>query len=93
MTEKMNVPKLRFIEYKNTHLDSAKLGQLIQMKSGNTPSKSNPDFWEGTIPWISASSMKGNVFSESDNQITTLAIENGGAKIAPKGSLLLLVRG
>ncbi|ELI9682830.1 restriction endonuclease subunit S [Vibrio vulnificus] len=92
MTEQMNVPKLRFGEYKDHVAKPKKLGQLVDMRSGNTPSKSNPKFWEGTIPWISASSMKGNVFSESEQNVTQLALENG-AKLATKGSLLLLVRG
>ncbi|EHL0150396.1 restriction endonuclease subunit S [Vibrio alginolyticus] len=92
MTEQMNVPKLRFGEFKDHVAKPKKLGQLVDMRSGNTPSKSNPKFWEGTIPWISASSMKGNVFSESEQNVTQLALENG-AKLATKGSILLLVRG
>ncbi|AMF98740.1 restriction endonuclease subunit S [Vibrio harveyi] len=92
MTEQMNVPKLRFGEFKEHVAKPKKLGQLVDMRSGNTPSKSNSKFWEGTIPWISASSMKGNVFSESEQNVTQLALENG-AKLATKGSLLLLVRG
>lgn len=92
MTEQMNVPKLRFGEFKEHVAKPKKLGQLVDMRSGNTPSKSNSKFWEGTIPWISASSMKGNVFSESEQSVTQLALENG-AKLATKGSLLLLVRG
>ncbi|MCE7612201.1 restriction endonuclease subunit S [Vibrio fluvialis] len=92
MTEQMNVPKLRFGEFKSHIAEPKKLGQLVDMKSGNTPSKSNPNFWGGAIPWISASSMKGNVFSESEQNVTQLALENG-AKLATKGSLLLLVRG
>ncbi|HCH0056871.1 restriction endonuclease subunit S [Vibrio parahaemolyticus] len=92
MTEQMNVPKLRFGEFKSHIAEPKKLGQLVDMKSGNTPSKSNQNFWGGTIPWISASSMKGNVFSESEQNVTQLALENG-AKLASKGSLLLLVRG
>ncbi|PML05257.1 hypothetical protein BCT86_13050 [Vibrio breoganii] len=92
MTEQMNVPKLRFREFENFEIQSERLGTLVTMKSGNTPSKNNAEFWEGTIPWISASSMRGNVYSESENNVTQLALENG-AKVASKGSLLLLVRG
>ncbi|PMN03368.1 hypothetical protein BCT41_08715 [Vibrio splendidus] len=92
MTEQMNVPTLRFGEFHTQSIEQSKLGDLVTMRSGNTPSKSNPSFWEGTIPWISASSMRGNVFSKSEQNVTHLALESG-AKITPKGSLLLLVRG
>ncbi|MCC4821291.1 restriction endonuclease subunit S, partial [Vibrio lentus] len=88
MTEQMNVPTLRFGEFHTQSIEQSKLGDLVTMRSGNTPSKSNPSFWEGTIPWISASSMRGNVFSKSEQNVTHLALESG-AKITPKGSLLL----
>ena len=92
MTVQSKVPQLRFSEYQVANPTPSKLGDLVIMKSGGTPSKSNSEFWEGTIPWISASSMKGNVFSKSERNITSLALKKG-AKIALKGSLLLLVRG
>jgi type I restriction enzyme S subunit len=34
------------------------ISQLVTMKGGGTPSKSNPYYWEGTIPWISPKDMK-----------------------------------
>ncbi|MEZ8580606.1 restriction endonuclease subunit S [Vibrio splendidus] len=68
------------------------LSSITKWSSGGTPSKSNPDYWSGEIPWISAASMRGHYFNKSELKITDLAVSNG-AKMAPKDSLLLLVRG
>ncbi|TVO38189.1 restriction endonuclease subunit S [Vibrio algivorus] len=84
------VPKLRFGGFVKPWY-SRELGSVTSFKSGNTPSKSDDEFWNGDIPWISASSMYGVQFSDSNNKITTKALSV--AKVAPKGSLLLLVRG
>ncbi|HGO5301503.1 TPA: restriction endonuclease subunit S [Vibrio harveyi] len=84
------LPKLRFAQYSAPWREDS-LGNLATFKSGNTPSKSNENYWGGEIPWISASSMHGQYFDSSDSKITTSALKV--AKIAPEGSVLLLVRG
>lgn len=68
------------------------LGELVKFSSGGTPSKQNPDYWNGTIPWISAKTMKGERLSTSDLMITEEGLASG-SKLAPIGSLLLLTRG
>ena len=68
------------------------LGELAKFSSGGTPSKKNPEYWNGTIPWISAKAMKYERVSTSDLMITEEGLESG-SKLAPVGSLLLLTRG
>ena len=68
------------------------LVDVTSWSSGGTPSKSNPDYWGGDVPWISAASMRGHYYSNSDLKITELAV-NEKAKMAKKGTILLLVRG
>ena len=62
----MNVPKLRFGEFATEERQKSTLGNLTKWSSGGTPSKENPNFWEGDIPWISASTMRGLYYSDSD---------------------------
>ena len=88
----MNVPKLRFGEFAIEEFQKSTLGNLTKWSSGGTPSKENPNFWEGDIPWISASSMRGLYYSDSEIHITSEGLKNG-SKLAEKGNLLLLVRG
>lgn len=68
------------------------LGELVRFSSGGTPSKSNPQFWNGDIPWISAKTMKEERVDTSDLCITKDGLR-AGSKLAPEGSLLLLTRG
>lgn len=67
------------------------LGEAGNWLSGGTPSKKNPDYWGGEFPWISAKSIEF-LCRWSEDRITETALE-AGAKIAPKGSVLFVVRG
>lgn len=69
-----------------------KLGDLVTFMSGGTPSKSNKEYWEGGIPWISASSMQSTRYSDSDLRVTEKGSHNG-TRLVPKDTVLLLVRG
>jgi len=84
-------PKLRFQnftkQWKETTLDA-----IADWKSGGTPSKNISEYWGGEIPWISAASMSGKYLNKSLRTLTKKGVDSG-SRIAPKGSLLLLVRG
>ncbi|MGX8891487.1 restriction endonuclease subunit S [Enterobacter cloacae] len=69
-----------------------KLGDLVTFLSGGTPSKSNKDYWNGDIPWISASSMQSTRYHDSDLRVTSLGSTNG-TRLVPAETVLLLVRG
>ncbi len=69
-----------------------KLGKLVTFSSGGTPSKQNDAYWNGSIPWISAKTMKSDRISTSGLFISEEGLANG-SKLANEGSLLLLVRG
>lgn len=86
-------PKLRFPGFRDAgDWDESKLGDLARFASGGTPSKEVPEYWGGKIPWISASSMYDVNIDRSDLNITELAVK-AGARIAKKGTMLILVRG
>lgn len=69
-----------------------KLKNAAQFFSGGTPPKSQPEYWGGDIPWISAKSMKGSRYHDSDLKLTEAGLKKG-SRLAPKNSILLLVRG
>ncbi len=68
------------------------LGVIADWYSGGTPSKNNPSFWDGTIPWISAKSMSHSRVSDSEDKITLSAVQSKN-KIVDTNSILILVRG
>jgi type I restriction enzyme S subunit len=69
-----------------------KLSDCGQWFSGGTPSKANPAYWEGSMPWASAKDMKSFRLYDTEDHLTVAGAEMAPA-IVPSGSILLLVRG
>ncbi|EJF51860.1 restriction endonuclease S subunit [Saprospira grandis DSM 2844] len=59
---------------------------------GGTPSKSNQDFYEGDIPWVTPKDMKVKNIKISIDTITEEAISNSSVKLIPPKSLLMVMR-
>ena len=72
----------------------ARLGDICKFQSGGTPSKSAPDYFGGTIPWITTIALNGNVINETNavQWITPKAIQETAAKIVPEYSILVGTR-
>ena len=69
-----------------------RLGDITKWSSGGTPSKSNPSFWNGSIPWLSAKNMPDGWVEDADIKITKQGLD-AGSNLAPVNSVLMLVRG
>lgn len=86
-------PRLRFPEFSDEpDWEKGVLGERVTFQSGGTPSKSNPAFWNGSIPWVSAKDMKQFLLDDTEDHISPAAAHDG-AKLAPAGALLVLIRG
>jgi len=86
-------PCLRFPEFQNDgQWEPTTMEQIVDFKSGGTPSKGNPAFWNGSIPWASAKDMKQLFLDDTEDHITAAAV-NDGAKSVPAGTILMLTRG
>ena len=70
-----------------------RFGNIGVVIGGGTPNKSNLEFWNGDIPWVSPKDMKVDYISESSDRITDDAIEKSSVKLIPQNSLLIVVRG
>jgi type I restriction enzyme S subunit len=68
------------------------LGGVADFLSGGTPSKDRPDYWGGSIPWVSAKDMKRFRLHDTKDHLTSDGAENG-TKVVPLGTVLLLARG
>lgn len=60
--------------------------------SGGTPSKSNGSFWDGSIPWVTPKDMKVFHLANTTDYLTTAGAASG-SRIAPTGSIFVVVRG
>ncbi len=68
------------------------LGELCDIASGGTPSRSKAEFWdEGTIPWIKIGNIKGKYVNEADEFITQAGLDSSSAKMFSKGTVLYTI--
>lgn len=74
--------------------DTKPLGQLIlPLLGGATPSKDNPAYWNGAIPWVSPKAMKRDVIADTERRVTALALEKSPLRPVAAGAVLIVVRG
>ena len=77
------LPRLRFPEFHDTgDWGMKKLDDLVDFQSGGTPSKANPAFWNGSVPWVSAKDMKHMFLEDAEDHISAAAVDDG-AKLVP----------
>ncbi|MBX3615965.1 N-6 DNA methylase [Nitrosomonas sp.] len=68
------------------------LGTLANMSSGGTPSKSQSEYWQGDIPWVSPKDMKTDLIKDTEDHISQIAITNSATKLVDAGTVLCVVR-
>lgn len=85
---------LKFVFTRRTKGWGAKrIDKVCTFSSGGTPSKQNASYWTGKIPWVSGRDMKATRLSDSHLHISEAAVAESATRIAPPGTLLILVRG
>lgn len=71
---------------------SKSLNKLVSFATGGTPSKANPEYWNGNIFWVSAKDFKSFYIDSSEDTITELGLKKSSSKLIPQNSLLMVVR-
>ena len=66
-----------------------KLGEIAEVQSGGTPSRSQKAYWNGDLPWYSSGELNDLTTSDAIEKISRLGLQHSNAKVFPKGSLLI----
>ncbi len=75
------------------HWEVKKLKHLLKsVTGGGTPSTSNPLFWDGDIPWVSAKDMKSDFIYSSEDYITRLAVDKSSTNYFENERVIIVVR-
>ena len=69
-----------------------RLGDVVDLLSGGTPSKKNHEYWDGDIPWVTAKSMDVDSINSGVLYITDKGLASG-SRLAEKDTILFLTRG
>lgn len=87
------VPRLRLPEFRNAgEWEEKSLEELAKRGSGHTPSKANPENYDGGIKWISLADSKrldSGLISETEIEISERGINNSSAVLHPAGTVIL----
>jgi type I restriction enzyme S subunit len=65
---------------------------VAQLASGHTPSRKEPSYWGGDVPWISLRDVKdlsSICIHDTADHPTPRGIENSAARMLPKGTVVL----
>jgi type I restriction enzyme S subunit len=68
------------------------IGDLVTIYGGGTPTRSNPDYYGGNIPWVTPKDMKSWEISDSQITITQQGLEESATRLIPTSSVLLVIR-
>lgn len=67
------------------------VGACARFVSGGTPSKQEPSYWDGQLPWITAFDMKSMTLIDSRYRLTEAG--RSVASVVPANTVLILTRG
>lgn len=73
-------------------LNTEEIGDLCNITGGGTPSKSNPKFYVGDIPWATVRDMNKDYLEETDFKITKEAVKESSTNIIPKNNVVIATR-
>jgi len=70
-----------------------RIGDVVEQHlGGGTPSKAEPSYWGGNIPWASVKDMKGERLGATEDFITEKGLANSASNLIPAGNLIVCMR-
>lgn len=75
--------------------EEGKLGDILSVKGGTTPSTKEPSYWDGNIAWTSprdVTTLNGLYLFETEKKITQKGLEQISSGLLPAGTLLMSSR-
>ena len=70
-----------------------KLGDIFEISSGGTPSKSCPEYYGGDIPWVKTGDLKSEYIYGVEDYITEDGLRNSSAKMYEEDTVLIAMYG
>jgi type I restriction enzyme S subunit len=70
-----------------------RLGDVGDWKAGSTPSRSNPEFYNGNIPWLKTGDLTDGFVDSIPEYISEKALESCSMRLNPIGSVLIAMYG
>lgn len=68
------------------------IGELFDFIGGGTPSKQQPSYWIGDIPWASVKDIKGDFLNDTKDRISEEGLKDSASNIANPNDVILITR-
>jgi len=88
----LDIAQAAYVEACSKGAELTALKDVGRWLSGGTPSTTNSSYWGGTLPWVSAASLKTLYVRKSDRNLTLLGAD-AATNIVPAGTVVFVVRG
>jgi type I restriction enzyme S subunit len=69
------------------------IGMVGVVSNGSTPSRKEPSYWGGAIPWVSSGEVANGVIHRTREKITEEGFNNESVRLLPKGTVLMAMIG
>ena len=66
-----------------------KLGEVCNTTSGGTPTRREPKYYTGSIPWVKSGELDKGLITDTEEKISDEAVKNSSAKVFQKEHCLL----
>jgi type I restriction enzyme, S subunit len=70
-----------------------KIKDISEVKTGGTPSKSKPEYWNGDIKWMVSGDIHLKRVYDVPGRISKLGFENSNVKLLPKKTVMIALNG
>lgn len=70
-----------------------RLGNMTEIYSGGTPNTAIPEYWGGSIPWMSSGELNNKKIYDVAGRITQKGMQNSSAHLIPKFCVLIGLAG
>ena len=70
-----------------------RLGNIGDWAAGSTPSRSYPEYYNGTIPWLKTGDLNDGYITNIPESISEEALKNTSVRLNPSGSVLIAMYG
>lgn len=84
--EALRTPKFR------EGIQTRKLADLVDITSGTTPSTNEPEYWNGTTPWVSPKDMKRPIIEDTIDHVSDMAVQKYRRALVDEGTLIVVAR-
>lgn len=71
----------------------ARIGEIAEVMLGGTPSRKQPAYWHGDVPWVSSGEVANCRITATHERITDDGLANSNAKLYPIETVLIAMIG